>query len=236
MRNLSLGILFILFVGFFGFTNDVLQVEKSVWKALYSDDHQLLERLLVDDKAFFDNDEKRVGFSKIGQGFIHGDISLSTLKVMHQHGFDLNDLKPVKVSFSVQEIIREFGVDKSNVDIEKLPTALQQQLRKRSDLTYYDDRNYDPYYLERFAKYRSPHNTMANVTWLLENGYTSKPIALGYVLAEFIAREDYHVTPDDVETLHSFGMLISMEKKENMIHRNYVMIVIAIRRKGKNNA
>jgi len=230
MHNLTIKLFLILFVGFLGFANDVTgevnskshqQHKKAIWSALHSDDHLLLDSLLGEDKLFFDNDAKRVRFSKIGEGFITGQISLATLNVMYQHGFDLNDLRAIKVSSSVQDIIREFGVRNSNVDMDELPPALQQQLRKALDLTYYNDRNYDPYYLERFAKHRASHNTMEKVTWLLEHGYTPKPIALGYALAEFISREDYKVTPDDVETLHSFGMLISMREKENMVHRNY---------------
>ena len=196
--------------------------ERAIWNAIYDNNHSTLALLLHNQNDYFDQDNEKINYSKVGSALLEAKIELPTVQLMYTYGLNLNDLKEVEISWDVQSLLEEHNITIKDVDLIYLPTDIQEEIIQHDlDLGYYRNKNIDEYYIVLLAK-RLPSNTvLSTLKWLLEHGYEPEPTALGYLFTELIERDDLDVNATLVEQYAKYGLHFTSSKKDNMVHNDY---------------
>ena len=196
--------------------------ERKIWQAVYDNNLSTLPTLLHNKIDYFDQDNEKINYSKVGTALLQGKITLPTLQLMYKYGLDLNDLKEVKISWSAQILLKEYNITVKDVDLVYLPKGIQEKILQQDlDLDYYRYKSIDEYYIVLLAKRLPTDTILPTLQWLLEHYYTPEPTALGYLFAELIERKDITVDVALVEQYVKYGLHFTLSEKNNSVHDEY---------------
>ncbi len=192
--------------------------EKAIWYALYANDTKALIVALDKRYDYFSEDDEKIAYSKVGEAFKNGVISLESVKIMHHYGLDLNDLKAVELSWEMYRFLKDRNIDPEDKDIRAFSPQLQEAIKDADmDLMYYRYKRSDDYYLSQLAKKLPAKSVLETLFYLLENGYHPKPLVLGYVMAALLNRETISITPQVVQKFKALGLKL-VERHEPAVY------------------
>jgi len=196
--------------------------ERKIWQAIYDNNLSTLPILLHNRVDYFDQDNEKVNYSKVGLALLQGEIKLPTIQLMYEHGLDLNDLKEVEISWDAQGLLKEHNITVRDVDLVYLPKNVQEKILQQDlDLDYYRYKNIDEYYIVLLAKKLPTDTILPTLQWLLEHTYTPEPTALGYLFSELIERKDITVDAALVKQYVKYGLHFTSSEKDNSVHDDY---------------
>ena len=196
--------------------------EKRIWKAVYDNNLSVLSVLLNNSPHYFEQDDEKINYSKLGTAFLNRVVSFQTVKSMYQYGLKLNDLKPVTISWEAKQFFKENDINVTNLDPVYLPQDVQNQMAEYDlDLNYYCNKNIDEYYLAELAENLPSTCVTQTLLWLLDHGYEPEPTALGYMFAKLLERKDIVLNASTVEEFARRGLRFSMYEKGIYTRKEY---------------
>ena len=100
-------------------TNELTTNENDIiLNAIRNNNIKKLGQLLKGKVNYFSRDDEKILYSKIGQDFLFRDIDLDTIKFMYNHGLNLNDLKEIRVSYSVERLLKSNNIQNTDIDFK----------------------------------------------------------------------------------------------------------------------